>query len=74
MACAVAAPTVSQDSQDYQRKVRTQLDKVDTKTRRGPFHADWGSLASYRSPNWFSDAKFGNLPALGRVTPSRVRQ
>jgi len=44
---------------DYQRKVRAQLLAVDTKIRRGPFHADWSSLSAYRSPDWFSDAKFG---------------
>jgi alpha-L-fucosidase len=47
------------DSQDYNHKIRTQLDTVDAKIRRGPFHADWGSLGAYRSPEWFSDAKFG---------------
>src|ERR1700736_2184816 len=40
MACSVAAPAVSQDDHDYQRKVRTQLSTVDTKIQRGPFHAD----------------------------------
>jgi alpha-L-fucosidase len=44
---------------DYQRKVRAQLTAVDTKIRRGPFHADWSSLSAYRSPDWFGDAKFG---------------
>jgi alpha-L-fucosidase len=44
---------------EYQRKVRAQLTAVDTKIHRGPFHADWGSLSAYRSPDWFSDAKFG---------------
>ena len=24
-----------------------------------PFHADWDSLAQYRTPDWFRDAKFG---------------
>ena len=58
-----AAPTTFSGSPDttpdYQQKLHTQLDTVDSKIRRGPFHADWGSLAAYRSPEWFSDAKFG---------------
>src|SRR6267378_7960277 len=61
-ASASAAPeSNSQDHQDkdYQRKVRAQLDAVDTQTRRGPFHADWNSLSGYRAPEWFRDAKFG---------------
>jgi alpha-L-fucosidase len=56
---AYAAETTPGDNQDYLHKVRTQLDAVDAKVRRGPFRADWSSLAAYRSPEWFSDAKFG---------------
>ncbi|SDD44661.1 alpha-L-fucosidase [Massilia sp. PDC64] len=26
---------------------------------RGPFRADWDSLAAYRTPDWFRNAKFG---------------
>jgi alpha-L-fucosidase len=26
---------------------------------RGPFAADWNSLAAYQTPDWFRDAKFG---------------
>jgi alpha-L-fucosidase len=26
---------------------------------RGPFKADWNSLANYQTPEWFRDAKFG---------------
>jgi alpha-L-fucosidase len=44
---------------DYSRKVQTQLAGVDAKIRRGPFQANWGSLAAYRAPDWFRDAKFG---------------
>jgi len=56
---ASTTQTAPGDNQDYPHKIRTQLDTVDAKIRRGPFHADWGSLAAYRSPEWFSDAKFG---------------
>ena len=27
--------------------------------RRGPFDASWSSLAQFRAPDWFRDAKFG---------------
>ncbi len=56
---APVAETAPGDNRDYQHKIRTQLDTVDATIRRGPFHADWGSLAAYRSPEWFGDAKFG---------------
>jgi alpha-L-fucosidase len=44
---------------DYSKKVQTQLENVDTKIQGGPFQADWSSLAAYRAPDWFRDAKFG---------------
>ncbi|NYE27818.1 alpha-L-fucosidase [Rhodanobacter sp. K2T2] len=39
----------------------------------GPFHADWASLETYRSPGWYDNAKFGifihwgvySVPAFG---------
>ena len=55
---AAAAPT-PEAGQDYSRKLHAQLEEVDAKIRRGPFKPDWNSLAAYRSPQWFSDAKFG---------------
>ena len=47
--------------------------------RRGPFHASWDSLAQYRTPEWFRDAKFGiflhwgvySVPAFGNEWYSR---
>src|SRR5579859_4862655 len=53
-----AEPVPESDS-DYAKKLQTQLDAVDAAIRRGPFHADWSSLAAYRTPDWFRDAKFG---------------
>ena len=44
---------------DYAQRVRTQLNTVDARIHHGPFQADWSSLAAYRTPDWFSDAKFG---------------
>src|SRR6185312_15344219 len=47
--------------------------------RQGPFHANWDSLAAYRIPEWFRDAKFGifihwgvySVPAFGNEWYSR---
>lgn len=44
-----------------------------------PFHATWDSLAAYRTPDWFRDAKFGiflhwgvySVPAFGNEWYSR---
>ncbi|WP_202925587.1 alpha-L-fucosidase [Edaphobacter sp. 12200R-103] len=44
-----------------------------------PFHATWNSLAAYRTPDWFRDAKFGiflhwgvySVPAFGNEWYSR---
>src|SRR5579871_6932787 len=44
---------------DYSRKVHNQLNAVDARIHHGPFQANWSSLAAYRTPDWFSDAKFG---------------
>jgi alpha-L-fucosidase len=46
---------------------------------RAPFQANWASLASYRTPDWFRDAKFGiflhwgvySVPAFGNEWYSR---
>ena len=54
-----ATTATAQSVPDYSKKVRTQLETVDAKIRRGPFQADWSSLAAYRTPDWFRDAKFG---------------
>lgn len=37
-------------------KVRAETASTNTKV---PFHASWESLARYRAPDWFRDAKFG---------------
>ena len=59
--------------------VTRQLAKVQAADSRGPFKADWDSLASYRTPEWFQDAKFGifihwgvySVPAFGNEWYSR---
>src|ERR1700730_1020949 len=60
LALALAAHAAdSPRAADYPQKIRTQLETVDAKIKHGPFHADWTSLAAYRAPDWFRDAKFG---------------
>jgi alpha-L-fucosidase len=71
-ACAVHA-------QQTPVKVRQQLARVDGAPRTGPFRPDWNSLAGYRVPEWFRDAKFGifihwgvySVPAFGNEWYSR---
>jgi alpha-L-fucosidase len=49
------------------------LERVDRQASSGPFRADWESLATYRVPSWYEDAKFGifihwglySVPAFG---------
>ena len=45
-------------AQDFAVKVQQQVRKVQADDERGPFHADWDSLARYQTPDWFRDAKF----------------
>lgn len=49
-----------QDSKtDIARQVaRVRAETASTNTKV-PFHASWDSLAQYRAPDWFRDAKFG---------------
>jgi len=49
------------------------LDRIDACVARGPFRDTWESLAAYRVPGWYQDAKFGifihwgvySVPAFG---------
>jgi alpha-L-fucosidase len=58
---------------DLRKNQKLQLERVGTEVRSGPFSADWDSLAAYRVPDWFRDAKFGiflhwgvySVPAFG---------
>ena len=53
--------------------VRRQLARVEQGAQSGPFRANWNSLAAYRIPAWYRDAKFGifihwgvySVPAFG---------
>ena len=67
----------------HSRTIERQLARVHDETRdtntRAPFHASWQSLAGYRTPAWFQDAKFGiflhwgvySVPAFGNEWYSR---
>jgi len=76
---AAALLTVPALAQTPTQKIQHQLATVHTNTQRGPFHADWDSLANYRTPVWFQDAKFGiflhwgvySVPAFGNEWYSR---
>jgi alpha-L-fucosidase len=60
-------------AQQNSESVRRQLVRVDQGTRNGRFAANWDSLAGYRIPSWYRDAKFGifihwgvySVPAFG---------
>ena len=56
---SIAALTATAHAQDFTAKVRQQVAAVKAEDQRGPFRADWNSLAAYRTPTWFQDAKFG---------------
>lgn len=55
------------------------LRKIDEVIEAGPYKADWESLAAYRVPEWFRNAKFGifihwgvySVPAFGSEWYSR---
>jgi len=59
LAAIVLAASVLASAQDTSAKVHHQLAKVRSEDAHGSFHADWNSLAAYRTPVWFQDAKFG---------------
>jgi len=69
-ACALAAAPLSAQQQpaagateypfDYDAQaVSAQLAKVDAENEAGPFRPEWDSLAAFKVPEWFRDAKFG---------------
>jgi alpha-L-fucosidase len=72
--CAARMP-----AQNIASGVQRQLDRVQAAAHSGPFRADWNSLAAYRVPEWFRDAKFGifihwgvySVPAFGSEWYSR---
>jgi alpha-L-fucosidase len=78
-ATVLVALACSAHAQQTPANVQRQLARVDAAARTGPFRADWDSLAGYRVPEWFRDAKFGifihwgvySVPAFGNEWYSR---
>src|SRR5580693_5322378 len=75
---AFSASAIAQQSVKQKAATMAQLARVDA-PHSGPFRADWNSLAGYRVPQWFRDAKFGifihwgvySVPAFGNEWYSR---
>ena len=78
---SIHSQTTSQAN--YADRVARQVEKVRAESAENnhsvPFHASWESLAAYRTPDWFRDAKFGiflhwgvySVPAFGNEWYSR---
>ncbi len=47
------------ESSDTQKKVKSQVKKVDSVIRADAFKDQWESLKGYQAPGWYRDAKFG---------------
>ncbi len=70
LASALAVPS---NCQGESQAVRQQVARVAHGDENGPFRPDWNSLAAYRVPAWYRDAKFGifihwgvySVPAFG---------
>ena len=71
------APTIDRiwqkASSAYDQPRAKILERVDRQADDGPFRPDWRSLAKYKVPDWYKDAKFGifihwgvySVPAFG---------
>jgi alpha-L-fucosidase len=63
VAVVPALPAQTPSSQESIANIARQVKKVRAETvlanTKVPFHASWDSLAQYRTPDWFRDAKFG---------------
>ena len=63
---SVAGPAVGAD-------VEATVKSIERVAGGGPFRPDWGSLAEFKVPEWYQDAKFGifihwgaySVPAYG---------
>src|SRR5580698_9973901 len=68
---ALAGPARAQSHEEH--AVQLQLARIDAAAKTGAFRANWDSLAAYRVPDWFRDAKLGifvhwgpySVPAFG---------
>ena len=67
----IAVPAPTRAAQDP--KVARVVQEVDAVAARGPFAPNWASLARFKTPEWYEDAKFGvfihwgvySVPAFG---------
>ncbi|MFC4764897.1 alpha-L-fucosidase [Dyella koreensis] len=48
-----------QANSKYDGARQAVLKQVDAQAWSGPFQPDWSSLAEYKTPDWYRDAKFG---------------
>lgn len=71
---AIAIDRIWQQASRRYNKPRAEiLAGIDRQANDGPFRPDWQSLAAYRAPDWYKDAKFGifvhwglySVPAFG---------
>ena len=74
VACVLLVlPCLACCGQQELSSVRRELARVMQGEQQGPFRPDWNSLAAYRIPAWYRDAKFGifihwgvySVPAFG---------
>jgi alpha-L-fucosidase len=73
------APTPQQSLANIARQVAHVHAEVAESNHSVPFHGTWNSLASYKTPDWFRDDKFGiflhwgvySVPAFGNEWYSR---
>ena len=47
---------------------RAELERIDRRVGEGPYDATWESLARWRAPDWYRDAKFGIFTHWGLYT------
>jgi alpha-L-fucosidase len=48
------------------------LRQVELQADDGPYRADWKTLRNYQIPQWYKDAKFGNIYPLGVFSVSGI--
>lgn len=76
---ASPAPAPQDSNQNISRQLARVHAELDARNKKGAFEPTWESLASYRTPDWFRDAKFGifihwgvySVPAFGSEWYSR---
>lgn len=77
--CLMASSGAGAQTSTHPEAVASQLSRMDQEVRTGPYKATWRSLAGYKVPEWFRDAKFGifihwgvySVPAFGTEWYSR---